>query len=52
MNKKIYEIPSLMVTELETEDIITESALIDQDFITDINAEDVLGYVQIEVDFE
>jgi len=52
MNKKIYEIPALTVTEIETEDVITESSLIDQDFINDIgNQSDILGHVTIEVDF-
>ena len=52
MNKKIYEIPALTVTEIETEDVITESSLVDQDILDKINEQsDILGYTTIEVDF-
>ena len=32
-NKKIYEVPALFVTELETEDIMAQSALMGWDLI-------------------
>ena len=47
--KKKYESPILMVTELETEDVITISALIGQDII---DAHQHLGYGTVLVDFE
>ena len=46
--KKIYEIPSLKVTEIEAEDIIAVSILMGQDII---NEEKTLGYGKVQVDF-
>ncbi len=48
-NKKTYEVPTLMVTEIETEDIITISTLIGQNII---DAQQHLGYDTIMIDFE
>ena len=47
--KKKYEAPLLIVTCLETEDVITISALIGQDII---DAHQHLGYGTVLVDFE
>ncbi len=47
-NKKIYEVPALLVTEIEAEDIIAVSGLIGEEIR--INGE-ALGYDTIEIDF-
>ena len=47
--KKTYEIPSLKVTEIETEDVIAISILMGQDIINDAKT---LGYGTIQVDFK
>ena len=46
--KKVYEIPALNVTEIETEDIIAVSILMGQDII---NEEKTLGYGKVQIDF-
>ena len=45
--KKIYEAPTFAVTEIETKDVITVSALIGQSAI----GTTALGYATIEIDF-
>ena len=47
--KKVYEIPVLNVTEIETEDVIAISILMGQDIINDAKT---LGYGTIQVDFK
>ena len=46
--KKKYETPALKVTELETEDVIAVSALMDEAIIA---GNEHLGYTAIEIDF-
>ena len=46
MKKKIYESPALMVTELETEDIMAASDLLGWEII---NSGEVLGHGTIEM---
>lgn len=47
--KKVYASPSLKIEVIETEDIITISAI-----LTDINSENLLGMgkISMEIDFE
>ena len=45
MKKKIYEVPSLAVTEIETKDVVTVSGLIGDNLLAGDKA---LGYGKIE----
>ncbi len=47
-NKKTYEVPTLMVTEIETEDIMLASSLIGENLR---ETDNLLGYDTIEIDF-